>query len=377
MNILSLDGGGVRGIISIKILNEIMNRINQHSSNKLYVHDIFDYFSGSSIGSVIICALLLPNTETPNKPKYDTEDILKLIKDKSNNLFELEYFQNLRTMWGFLSPKYVNDNRPKFFKETFGEIEFGKLIKPVVFPCGDLISNQACYFHTNDEKINKFKIWEILLGTTAAPSYFPSKQLIINGQKTDLIDSGCIANDTSHLAFAEAMNHFKGICPPENLYELSIGTGLSPVSYNSHLWGALQWLPILADMFMSFNAQNQQYEWSLTTNENQRDRINPLIPYEINYMDCPQYIPKYIEIVDKWILDNNDQLNSIVNKLMSNKGLNKINPVKDLITKYENQTKVVTPDNQPKMVINEIINTEIINHQMTIDDSKLTSLNQT
>lgn len=321
MNILSLDGGGVRGVISIKILKEIMDRAKKLVGRDLFITDIFDYFSGSSIGTVIISALLIPDAVDSNKPKYTIDEIFKLIVEKSPKLFELYYFQNLRTLWGFRLPKYINDHRQQFFSETLGDTLFEDLLKPVVFPCGDLISNQPIYFHTKDESVKKFKVWELLMGTTAAPSYFPSKELIINGKKTDLIDSGCVANDTSHLAFIEASNYFKGKCDIPNLYELSIGTGQTHASYNSYRWGALHWLPILADTLMGFNCQNQQYELSLTTDEKQRDRLNPTIPENINYMDYPQYIPQYIEVVDKWIIENTIKLDLIVDKLLLNKGL--------------------------------------------------------
>lgn len=323
MNILSLDGGGVRGVISIKILKEIMDRVNKMATLKLNIPDIFDYFSGSSIGTVIISALLIPHPNDPSKPKYDTDDVLKLIIDKSGKLFELEYFQNVRTLWGFRLPKYINDYRPKFFHDVFGESLFENLMKPVVFPCGDLISNKPIYFHTYDPNVNKVKVWELLLGTTAAPSYFPSKELIINDKKTDLIDSGAVTNDTSHLAFVEAINYFKTTHTTSQLYELSIGTGQSPIaSYNSHWWGAMHWLPVLADILMGFNCHNQRYELSLSTDENQRDRLNPSIPNEINYMDYPQYIPQYLQVVDQWIIDNSDQLDEIVIKLLKNKNIN-------------------------------------------------------
>ena len=97
-NILCIDGGGVRGIIPITIL-KIFHSINESFLDKI------DIISGSSIGAVIACALIIPN-ETNDKPKYNINELFILFKDKMPKIFYLSWTHWFRTLGGIIGPKY-------------------------------------------------------------------------------------------------------------------------------------------------------------------------------------------------------------------------------------------------------------------------------
>lgn len=319
MNLLSLDGGGVRGIISARILKEIIDRASVKINKNLHVADLFDFFGGSSIGTVIISGLLVPDPVNPKCPKHNIDQIIAQLKEQSPKLFQVEYFQNLRSLWGFRLPKYYNDNRVPFFSDFFGEILFEDLLKPVIFPCGDVVSYHPIYFQNTNPEHQKIKVIDILLGTTAAPTYFPSKELTIDNKKMDLIDSACVTNDTGQLTFVEALSYYNQEYPISKLYELSIGTGQTTSSYNSQWWGVIHWMPIIAGTLMDFNSQNQDYVLSRAVPKDQHDRINPPLPSNLDGLDYPQYIPQYLEITQKWIDENSNTIDQIVEKLLRNK----------------------------------------------------------
>jgi patatin-like phospholipase/acyl hydrolase len=321
MNILSFDGGGARGIITIKLIKEIIDRANQITQKNLHIIDLFDFYCGSSVGTLIIAALLIPDPTQPTKPKYNIDDVTEIMIKQCHSLFETTFWQNVRTLWGFWLPKYTNDTRIPMYHEIFTEIEFGELLGTIVFPVGDTISNRPIYLHNTQANHQSIKVTDILLGTTAAPTYFPSKNLIIDGKETNLIDSGCVANNTSQLAFVEAMNLYKNTHPVNSLYELSIGTGQVSTTYDSQWWGVYSWLPRILSTLMDFNSENQDYELSLIADSDQIDRIDPSISHDLNYLDKPQYIPQYIELTEQWIKNNNSKLDLIVKKILINKGL--------------------------------------------------------
>src|SRR5438876_207489 len=81
----------------------------------------------------------------------------------------------------------------------------------------------------------------------------------------NLLDSGCVANDTSSLAFLEAINLYKDQYQlnKDSFYELSIGTGQADSSYNSKWWGLSQWLPFISYALMDLNSKNQEYLLSI------------------------------------------------------------------------------------------------------------------
>ena len=314
MNILSIDGGGARGIIPLLLLKEIVDRASQKTKTKLNVVDLFDFFSGSSIGTLIISSLLLPDPLDQTKPKYSIDDIIDIFISDSQKFFDTTYLQNLRTLWGFRLPKYDNDPRPDAFNSLFKEITFGQLLKPIVFPCGDTLSDQPVYFDNQIQTYKDLKVCEILLGTTGAPTYFQSKELIVNGQNTNLIDSGCVVNDTSALAFLTALKSNQTI-NKDQFYEISFGTGQVAETYQSKFWGMAQWLPNIITSLIDLNCENQEHELSLITNSSQYDRFNPTIPYDLDYLDQPQYMPQYIAITKNWITTNSEKIDSVVTKL--------------------------------------------------------------
>lgn len=321
MNLLSLDGGGVRGIITLKILKEILARANKKTGRELHIADLFDFYCGSSIGTVIISALLLPDPENPSKPKYSIDDVIKQIEVESPIMFSCSIWQDIQTLWGFRLPRYINDSRGQFYEKNFDNTPFGKLLKPVVFFCGDMASGMPIYFNNTVEDYKNYKLTDILSGTTAAPTYFPSKKMTIDGRNCDLIDSGCVVNNTSLLTFVEATHMFKDKYNIEQLYQVSIGTGQVNSSNDSHFWGLFDWGYYITDILMDFNSKNQDYELSKIASGGQFDRLNPVIPSNLDYLDRPQYIKQYIEITDAWILEKGSLVDAVVDKLLKNKNI--------------------------------------------------------
>ena len=289
--------------------------------------DLFDFYCGSSVGTLIISTLLLPDPLNPTRPKYNVNDVIDITMKKCNYIFETTMWQNLWTMWGYRLPKYSHDMRPLMYGEVFKQIQFGQLLGRVVFPVGDTISNRPIYLHNNHQLHAPLQLTDVLLGTTAAPTYYPSQSLMIDGKHVNLIDSAFVVNDTSQLAFVEAINLSKqiGVTGVEagaigDLYELSVGTGQASETYDSQWWGAIRWSRQAPPTLMDFNSDNQSYQLSLISEPHQVNRINPVISSELNHLDKPQYIPQYVAVAHQWIKDNDATVDRIVNRILTNKG---------------------------------------------------------
>lgn len=316
MNILSLDGGGIRGIITIKLIKAIIEHASKRASKVLHITDLFDFYCGSSVGTLIIATLLL---KQDNQLKYTVDEAYDLMIKTLTPLCETTWAQNLQTLWGFRLPKYACDHRVPLFTKLFGTTSFKQLAGDIVFPAGDTMSNQPIYLHNYWPQHEQIPVLDILLGTTAAPTFFPSKELIIDGKKVNLIDTSCVTNNTAQLAFIEAMHRYKTQCDQSQLYVLSIGTGTFKCTYDSKWWGVLSWLPVISSTLIELNSLNQAYELSLMTEKKQIDRIDPLVPSDLDAIDCPQYVPQYIQLTDQWIDNNIELIDQIVTKLLTNK----------------------------------------------------------
>ncbi|CAG8733305.1 24335_t:CDS:1 [Gigaspora margarita] len=89
--ILSIDGGGFRGIIPAAILSEIEKRVTEQISKEIgeYVDiriaDLFDMISGTSTGSILTLGLTVPNEN--DRPKFSAEYLVNFYEVNGHNVF--------------------------------------------------------------------------------------------------------------------------------------------------------------------------------------------------------------------------------------------------------------------------------------------------
>jgi len=310
MNVLSADGGGIRGIITIRLLEEIEKRTEKPIS------ELFDFCMGSSISTLLIAGLLCPDPKNPTKPLYTAKQIKNILINNGSKIFSTSTIGNIKTLWGLARPKYSDVPLQETIIDLIGNIKFSELLKPCVFPSKDTLSGDNLYIYNQGQRYDMIDgsdviLADLLCGTTAAPTYFPSKSISIDKIMYNLIDGGVVINNPSELAFLEARKILS-----VKIYELSVGTGKTNKSYNSKSWGIFDWVGPISNILIDSNSKNQEYELSLITDSSNYDRINPTIPNSIDYMDRPEYITKYIEITEKWILNNSKTIDKIVAKLL-------------------------------------------------------------
>ena len=91
-NILSIDGGGVKSYMPLRLLNEIENR------TKIPISELFDYFAGVSAGALICSLLLIKNKQ--GKQKYSTDKIIQIFEIQCKTIFDYTYISWMKTGFG-------------------------------------------------------------------------------------------------------------------------------------------------------------------------------------------------------------------------------------------------------------------------------------
>ncbi len=202
--ILSLDGGGIRGLFTAAFLAHI----EEHSGKRLVDH--FDLIVGTSTGSIIALGLAagLP-----------ASTILGFYRQHGPAIFQGG------SMWRWLrKPKYGNESLTKAVQEILGEKTLGELLVPVCVPSHELVEGQPRVFkddhHPSLHWGGTLPVWKVAMASAAAPTYFPSFQ--IDDQDAH-IDGGIWANNPIVVGIAEAVKYFDQ--PLENIAALSVGTG--------------------------------------------------------------------------------------------------------------------------------------------------------
>ncbi|HEY9608907.1 patatin-like phospholipase family protein, partial [Allocoleopsis sp.] len=111
--ILSIDGGGIRGIVPAKILAEI------EKQTKKPISSLFDLIAGTSTGGILAAGLTLPKPNT-KEPKYTAEDLIKIYRERGGEIFYEPFLEKIMKLDDISRPKYSSDGRDKVLKEFFG-----------------------------------------------------------------------------------------------------------------------------------------------------------------------------------------------------------------------------------------------------------------
>jgi patatin-like phospholipase/acyl hydrolase len=214
--ILSIDGGGLKGIIPAVMLD--------HLDSVGFDTTKFNLYASSSTGSIITAMLSL---------KYSSKDIIELYKQEAKNIFKKKF----RFIFSAIRAKYDNMN---LYNSLAKYIPIDKKLSESTF---DFIMTS---FNFTKNKVKLFKSYkdsttsylEAICSSTAAPTYF--NPWIID--KDSYIDGGIVSNNPAQIAVNEAIS--KGI-NISNIVVLSLGTGYSAeanLNVNNEDWGMLDWL---------------------------------------------------------------------------------------------------------------------------------------
>ena len=243
--ILSIDGGGVRGIIPATILALIEEEVGAKPG------ELFDCIAGTSIGGVLALALAQDKSAT-----Y----CLKFLKDTAPRIFERSITWRTQTVEGLAGPKYSDEVLAATVKKEFGEAKIGDSKTDVLVTGVDIGRHAGLvffHFHNVETQSNPLLL-DVALATSAAPTYFPSHPV----DKFNVIDGGLWANNPALVAY-QMVTRFVRCEEDDHIFILSLGTGSSakqPIpAKDSAGWGIVSWLPRLFDVLIEQMERNVEY----------------------------------------------------------------------------------------------------------------------
>ncbi len=262
--ILSIDGGGIRGIVPGTILTYLENKLQELSNNpNARISDYFDLIAGTSTGGILTLALLCPDSE--GRAKYSAKEAVDFYLKSGTEIFSIPIRKRICTIGGLLDEKYPKYNIEKKFEEYFGNTKLSELIKPCLITSYNTQKREEVFFNQNDNKEDYF-IKHIARATSAAPTYFePAYIKSINGEYQPFIDGGVFANNPAMCAIVE-ITKFKPVPKLNEIFMLSIGTGRSRKNEKKYLYkkvkklGLIGWVKPLIDIMMSSNSETVNYQ---------------------------------------------------------------------------------------------------------------------
>lgn len=234
--ILSLDGGGIRGAASTQFLTHIENKLKSDHGKGL--RDCVDFYAGTSTGSIIALALATTDMAMSEINKLYSYQNAKTLFSENRGWFEID---------GINAPKYEADGKSGVLKQKLGAAKLSSVPrnKHVLAVTYSIERRKPEVIKTTNAIHRKLTSWQVADASSAAPTYFPTKEVAMNGVEDAfwLVDGGVTANNPTMCVIAEAVK----IWPNESIQDLrvlSVGTGYRTRKLNgpaSQKWGALQW----------------------------------------------------------------------------------------------------------------------------------------
>ncbi|KAL2906220.1 Patatin-like protein 1 [Bienertia sinuspersici] len=265
ITILSIDGGGIRGIIPGVMLEFLESKLQELDGKDARLADYFDFVAGTSTGGLITAMLTAPNKN--NRPLYAAEEIVPFYLKHSPKIFPQPsgLFGSIGTLVKMLrGPKYDGEYLHNLLREQLGEIRLHQMLTNVVIPTFDIKNLQPVLFSTYEVPVAKeldALMSDICIGTSAAPTFLPAHYFKNEDDKGNirefnLIDGGIAANNPTLVAITEVTKEVVKGNPDyfpikatdrERLMVISLGTGTDKVDYKYNAekaskWGIVSWL---------------------------------------------------------------------------------------------------------------------------------------
>ena len=194
--ILSIDGGGIRGIIPATILESIEERTGKPISQ------LFDLIAGTSTGGIL--ALGLTKANSSGAPAFTAHQVRKAYEQDIPHIF-----RSPQSWWGnLLRPKYRSFTFKQVLQRSFGDCRLKDALTDVLITCYDIEHRMPYIFKSRSARLQSdfdFRIRDIALAASASPTlFYPVRLARANGNTPlYLVDGGVFANNPSIAALSE------------------------------------------------------------------------------------------------------------------------------------------------------------------------------
>ncbi|MCX5815906.1 MAG: patatin-like phospholipase family protein [Proteobacteria bacterium] len=261
VRVLSIDGGGIRGIIPALLLAEIENQTKQP------IAELFDLMVGTSTGGIIALGLSKPEFQDQYKPQYTAQQLADFYETKGEIIFSSR-FSILKNTGPFFRPKYATEGIETVLKDFFGDTPLDSALTNVQITAYEIEPEQKHYFFDSSRYPNDvFFMRDVARAASAAPTYFPPVRLPVPKNINDegyitLIDGGVFANNPALYALLSAP-HARAEPPSNDILLVSLGTGVVPIKIpfeDAYNWGLLGWAkPLVNIVFSDPGVENDLY----------------------------------------------------------------------------------------------------------------------
>uniref|UniRef100_A0A6I9SF62 Patatin n=2 Tax=Elaeis guineensis var. tenera TaxID=51953 RepID=A0A6I9SF62_ELAGV len=211
VTILSIDGGGVRGIVPGIILAFLESKLLELDGEDARIADYFDAVAGTSTGGLVTAMLTAPDKN--NRPLFAAKDINEFYLENCPKIFPQKtgIFSSMFNLFTAVrGPKYNGKYPHKKIQELLGETRVHQALTNIVIPTFDIKLLQPTIFSTFEARHAPLKdllLSDVCISTSAAPTYLPAhyfetKDAHGSKRSFNLVDGGVAANNPTLAAMS-------------------------------------------------------------------------------------------------------------------------------------------------------------------------------
>lgn len=236
-NILTIDGGGIRGLIALQQLVEFERLLGRP------IHEAFDLISGTSTGGIIAVMLALGHT---------AKDLLTVYTIHGEKIFDKEFLR-----WGWLRPKYDDAYFNCLLRKYVGDKRLKDLKVDVLIPGYDATAKDKILFKSRKAKVMPdydFPLFDVVRCTMSAQTFFKPYQM--GEEQHYYIDGGMVINNPSMISWVETLDY-----DHDTINVISFSTGITekPISDKIARGGKLGWAEPTLDILLAEQSQTTDY----------------------------------------------------------------------------------------------------------------------
>jgi len=337
--ILSLDGGGIRGVWEAYLLDAlekyITSKINEHFNDpaapnpEVRLGECFDLIAGTSTGGIIGLAMRFINPDT-NRPRYQVSTILKVYQRLGKYIFSMWISSWATTAVNLIgTPKYSPKNLEQVLEKMFSAVNAKKQGERIVREKVNLSDlPQSTLITTYDAKKEKLKLLksnvaktnpnkdfateDAARATSAAPTYFKPAKIRSIGDKEKIhyfLDGGVAANNPTFHAYVEAQIR---LFPGSSFHVISLGTGSSEVGSLHKKKSLGAWAKVIAPVLMNNSSEAMDYFVNQVTEINKDHYTRLQFELPIGQAELDNASEKFIDDLinnARNVIDNKDRYN--------------------------------------------------------------------
>jgi len=323
VKVLSLDGGGIKSLITLQVLAYIESQTGKKTG------ELFDYIAGTSSGGMLTLYLSMPSDDNPDIPKYSAKEVIELLQYDSRQIFKekttAKFFskpavQLFRTPYQLKTMTEMTENR---FKDN----QMKDATTNIFVLTFDTMTNMPVPFTNYVPNYNDARMSMVAAATSVAPFYFSPIHYYdksANRYRT-LIDGGLVAKNPSVFAYEEAKKMNKN----KEIFLLSLGAGYQEkTDYDYEKlknWGFLKYsLPTYTFMLDGVTNTNDIYMSTLASIDSNYSyyRFQPKLDKKDGFDNKPDNTDAknfqiLLDIGDKYVQSIKPQLDKMIKDLQT------------------------------------------------------------